>query len=186
MAGPYVAYADLSQTGTPTEPGGITVAVVTGATGALIFRTQQYPAVRSLAFDLRADGTLAVARSTGKRSNLTWYSIAEPREHRISDALRSTAVRLVGDRVLYERRLSDGRGALTITRLGAGSSTVARFAAPKRSGTARVGAFAYDGTRVAWAQRKVRIRRLRVRGKDVIRRAFRGPVKIVVRRAPAP
>jgi len=185
VAGSYLAYADLSTTGPPTGGGGITVAVIDRTTGALVYRTQKFPRAQALAFDLRDDGTMVVTYASGKNRGLFRYSIEQPQPTRIKGLLRSTQVRLVGDRVLVERRLADGRGALSITSLSGGASTVARFAPAGKSGIERVGTFDFDGTRVVWAQRQVSIRKVRVRGRTV-RRATRGPVRIVVRSTPAP
>lgn len=125
-----------------------------------------------LAFDLQDDGKLVVAWEDGGPIQARWYSAAEPRQHRLPFRLRRHAVRIAGDRILFDRLLPRRgrvrRSELTLSTLRGHATRVASFSSSRR-GRTRVGLFDFDAARIAWASRTNR------RG---------APTRVHLRRAP--
>ncbi len=184
IAGRYVAFVDRR----PDDYRFSWITVYDRMAGGELYRTANLP-IGIPAIDLRADGTLALAyiddtsdRTFGT-SRVDWYSAAEPRQHRLPYSLTTPAVAIGGDRILVERKRPQGRRELALVGLRGGVQTVARFARGDELGYRRTGALDFDGTRVAFAQRRLRIVRVRRHGRVRLRRKL-GPTTVELRRVP--
>ena len=102
-------------------------------------------------FDVQADGKLALVyreKRGSPRHVIEWYSPAEQQAHRLPVAARTPLVRMVGDRIAFERAVKGGT-ELVVADLAGKLTSVSRFGGRSR----RVGGFDYDGARMAWARR---------------------------------
>jgi hypothetical protein len=178
IAGRYIAFVEQR----PDNHRFSWVTVWDRMAGREAYRTADLP-IGIPGIDLQPDGTLAlgyiddtVDRTFGT-SRVDWYSVAEPRQHRLPYSLTTQAVRIGGGRILVERKRPHGRRELALLGLRGGVRSVARFALGDERGYRRVGDFDFDGTRVAFARRKQRL----VRTHGRLRRKL-GPVTLELRR----
>jgi hypothetical protein len=179
IAGRYIAFVDRR----PDDYRFSWITVYDRVAGREAYRTAVLP-VGIPGIDLEADGTLAVgyideADRTFGTSRVDWYSVAEPRPHRLPYSLTLSRVKIGAGRILVERKRPHGRRELALLGLSGGARGVARLARGDERGYRRVGDFDFDGTRVAFARRKQRF----VRRHGRLRRKL-GPVTVEIRRAP--
>jgi hypothetical protein len=182
IAGRFIAFVEQR----PDDHSFSWVTVWDRAAGREVYRTSNLP-IGIPGIDLQPDGTLAlgyvdesVDRTFGT-SRVDWYSVAEPRQHRLPYSLTTPAVRISGDRILVEKKRPQGRRELALLGLRGGVQSVARFGRGDDRGYRRVGDFDFDGTRVAFARRKLRLVRVRRHGRVHLRRKL-GPVTVELRR----
>ncbi|MFN2627037.1 MAG: hypothetical protein ABR569_00165 [Gaiellaceae bacterium] len=144
LAGRYVAWRS-----------GAGVAVYDLTAGRRLYRVAA-PGEAIAAFDVQADGKLALALVSGGRTAwLAWTAPGSPRLHRLGLPVtlpaRGPAVRLAGDRIVFERPSSGATVQLAASDLRGRMRTLARFAGRVE----QVGGFDADSTRVAWASRRI-------------------------------
>jgi hypothetical protein len=107
---------------------------------------------RDLDFALQSDGKLAVASPPA----IAWVSRSRPLLHLLPFRGREKRVRIVGDRIAFERATGPRTTALVIAELDRRRSlTVARF-----TGRTRLRGFDFDGQRVSWASDRITARRV--------------------------
>lgn len=146
--------------------GGHETAVYRAATGAQLFSVPVPAGLTPEDIDVQDDGTLAlVSRAPEDECDdgvLSWYSPAEPTEHRLATRPCANGVRLVGGRAVVFAEVGDegqelssvaltGGETRTLVRLGEGRRRVDHPAFRAPGGP--VPFFDYDGRRVAYALR---------------------------------
>lgn len=144
LAGRYLAWRSGA---------GVTVYDLTA--GRRLYRVAA-PGEAIAAFDVQADGKLALALAPGGRTaRLAWTAQGSPRLHRLGLPValpaRGPAVRLAGDRIVFERPSSGATVQLAAADLRGRMHFLARFARRLE----QVGGFDADSTRVAWASRRI-------------------------------
>jgi hypothetical protein len=107
-------------------------------------------------YSLGSDGTLATALFSGVSftGRLAWYSPGSPRRHRLPNrvAVFSAAPLVYANgRIAFVRRYDAPGAVLALTDLQGHEQTYARFTAPEE-----LEAFAFDGTRLAFAHTRYR------------------------------
>jgi hypothetical protein len=112
-------------------------------------------------FDLQQDGKLAVAFrlvefARAGPTTIAWLSPSRPLLHVLPLRGSDTGISIAGDRIAFERFVSQTKSALVVADLTGRARTVARFAEPTRL---RSG-FDFDGKRIAWASDRVTARRV--------------------------
>ena len=109
-----------------------------------------------LSFDLQPDGKLAVAYrlvefARAGPTTIAWFSPSAPSPHVLALRGTSTRIRIAGDRIAFERFLTQKASSLVIAELAGRAQTVARFAPPVRFGSG----FDFDGHHIAWASHRI-------------------------------
>jgi hypothetical protein len=184
IAGRYVAFSELRADNYSFQ----WVTVFDRLAGREVYRTANLP-LGFPGIDLQPDGTLAVTYVDDTRdrtfgtSRVDWYSIAEPRQHRLPYSLATTPVSIAGNRILVDRKRPHARTELALLGLGGARQSVARFANGGERGPRRAGSFDFDGSRVVFAQRKASYVRVRRHGRVRVRKRL-GPITVELRRAP--
>jgi hypothetical protein len=143
LAGRFLAFEPARRTNR--------VVVVDLRTGRVVYRA------RAEGSSLGSDGTLATATFSGIsfRGRLAWYSPDSPRRHvlpnRVSVFNAAPLVYADGKIAFVRRYDFQGGGELAVTDLAGNEFVHAAFAAPER-----LDAFAFDGTRLAFAHTRYR------------------------------
>jgi hypothetical protein len=106
-------------------------------------------------FDLQRDGKLAVASRLiqfGQASapTIAWLSPSAPRLHVLPFRGSSTQINIAGDRIVFQRSLSQKTSALVVSDLRGRARSVARLARP-----ITLRSFDFDGQHLVWASDRV-------------------------------
>jgi hypothetical protein len=151
LAGQYIAWRD-----------GPRVVVYNRLASRVAYRARIGPAGTDVDFDfdLQRDGKVAVAfrliqfGQAGPPS-IGWLSRSAPRVHLLPFRGSDTHIRMVGDRIAFERFVSQKTSFLVVTDLRRRATTVARLTQPTR-----LRGFDFDGQRLAWASDRVTSKRV--------------------------
>ena len=127
-------------------------------TNRLVYRTASPPLEPIAAFDLQADGKLALVLGppgTDGRARLAWRAPGSASLQRLGLRIvlpaQGPAVRLVGDRIVTVAAGPHSSSDLVVADLQGHMRTLARFAGPVEQG----GAIDAAGDRVTWASRRI-------------------------------
>ncbi len=123
----------------------------------LAYRAEAPPGEPIAAFDVQADGKLALLLGPGSdgRTNLAWRSSGSATLHRLGPRVAlppsGPALRLVGGRIVVEAARTGAPTELVVTDLAGRVHVLARFAAPVE----QTGALDATADRVTWASRRI-------------------------------